>query len=84
MAAILFFIALNAQTGADRLDPGTTRAISRYGAIEGQPHGALEVCRLHANTLNKDADGTHAYFCKELPEAGSTPKIKPNLKGLDQ
>lgn len=82
MAALLFFIALNSP-GA-KLDPGTTQAISRYGALDGQPHGALDICSTHARVLNKDAEGTHAYFCKEIPESGSKPRALPLPKGFDK
>lgn len=77
MAAIMFFIVL-VSGGSPRLDPGVTHGVSRYGAIDGAPHGAFDLCREHAAILTK-ADPNRAYFCKELPELQLTPKAKPPL-----
>ena len=75
MGALLFFIALNAPNDVNHPDAGTMHAISRYGAIEGKLHGALELCTRHAHVLNDSKDG-FAYFCKELPDS-VTRKLAP-------
>jgi hypothetical protein len=63
MAAILFVVFLAAGPG----QVGGSRALARYGAVDGETHLALVWCEAHAKLLTKASENM-AYYCKEVSE----------------
>ena len=64
MSAILFMVFLTAGAGGQT---GGSRAVAKYGAVDGETHLALSWCEAHARILTKASENL-AYYCKEVSE----------------
>ena len=61
MAAILFMVFLTQGAG----QTGGSRAIAKYGAVDGERGTAMLWCEAHARILTKSSDSL-AYYCKAV------------------